>query len=134
MTPLDQIFAEAKENEGKRNQFYSLLITSDLYIPTHDAPSDNGTDLSSGKVQFNPIIINDNGSEYLMIFDTREKLYAWAGKPVGHVCLPGYTLAEISINIHWTLNPGTEYTKVLVPGEIAWLKQTISDFKNKSAD
>lgn len=126
MTPLDQALQEAKSSQCKRNAFYGLLVSSTLYVPTHNSEADKTE-------KFDPILAEADGVTYLMLFDTEEKLSSWAQTPIAYVPLAGHVLAEITTgNIHWALNPGTEHAKILQPDEISWLRELVTGFKNRA--
>jgi hypothetical protein len=128
MTPLDQALEAAKTSQCKRNAFYGLLVSSTLYVPTYDTESEKSD-------KFNPILAEADGITYLMMFDTEDKLSAWAQTPMTYVPLVGHVLAEITTgNIHWALNPGTEHAKILVPDEVGWLKDLVVGFKNRAGE
>jgi SseB protein N-terminal domain len=121
MTPLDQALEAAKTSQCKRNAFYGLLVNTTLYIPTHESSSEDS---------FNPVLAEVDGVTYLMVFDSEEKLSAWAQKPMTYTTLAGHIVAEITQgNIHWALNMGSEHFKILVPDEVQWLKDLIIKFK-----
>lgn len=123
MTPLDQAFEAAKANESARNDFYSLLLNSTLYIPTHDIPAEHDRARAGENTSFSPIIVEAEGAAYLMLFDTIEKLTNWAQRPVGYVGLSGHIIANISeSHLHWALNAGTNYIKIFMPDEVRWMK------------
>jgi len=129
MTPLDQALESAKTSQCKRNSFYALLVNTTLYIPTHD------TETKPDQQKFDPILAEVEGITYLMVFDNEDKLSSWAQTPMTYATLPGHAVAEITTgNIHWALNPGTEYTKILVPEEIGWLKDLVIKFKNQQSN
>jgi hypothetical protein len=70
--------------------------------------------------------MESDGNDYLMIFDTKERLTAWSEKEVACVEVPGHVLAATSMPpLHWALNVGTDYSKQFVPDEIAWLRQSV---------
>jgi hypothetical protein len=126
MTPLDQALEGAKTSQCKRNAFYGLLVNTTLYIPTYE---------TEAQEKFNPILADIDGTTYLMVFDSEDKLSSWAQTPMPFTTLPGHVVAEITQgNIHWALNPGTEHTKILVPEEIQWLKDLVVKFKAQSAE
>lgn len=121
MTPLDQALDNAKLSQCKRNAFYAQLVSTTLLIPTHEPDAEQ---------RFNPILAEVDGTTYLMVFDTEEKLSNWAQAPLPYTTLEGHVVAEITQgNIHWVLNPGTPFTKILTPDEINWLKGLITKFK-----
>jgi hypothetical protein len=70
--------------------------------------------------------MESDGNDYLMLFDTRERLTAWSETEVTCVEVPGHVLAATSMPpLHWALNVGTDYSKQFVPDEIAWLRQSV---------
>jgi len=63
-----------------------------------------------------------------MLFDTEERLSAWAQQPTDFVVLAGFKLAELSTpELHWAVNLGGGYAKEFVPEEISWLKSAIAE-------
>jgi SseB protein N-terminal domain/SseB protein C-terminal domain len=128
MTPLDSAFEAAKAHENMRDNFYSLLLNTTLYIPTHDIPAEHEHARADDNTTFNPIIFEHDGHPFLMLFDTIEKLNNWAQRPVGYVGLPGYVIVDISQSyLYWALNAGTNYTKIFVPDEVRWMKANYLD-------
>ena len=73
-----------------------------------------------------PMVIENEGNDYLMLFDTRERLSAWAEAEVNCVEIPGHLLAATTMQpLHWALNVGTDYSKQFLPDEIAWLREVV---------
>ncbi len=131
-TPLDEAFETAKTNESKRNDFYALVLSSTLYVPTHDIPTEESAGRASDQSTFSPIIVEAEGVAYLMLFDTIEKLTAWAQRPIGYVGLPGHVIAGISeSHLHWALNAGTNHLKIFMPDEVRWMKEAFLGNKNE---
>lgn len=125
MTPLDEALEGAKTSQCKRNAFYGLLLNTTVYIPMHETETDE---------TFNPILADIDGTTYLMMFDSEEKLSSWAQAPLPYAILPGHVVVEITQgNIHWALNPGTAHTKILVPDEIQWLRDLVVKFKAQNS-
>ena len=61
-----------------------------------------------------------------MIFDSLERVTAWAKEEVGCVEVPGHVLAMTSESpLHWALNVDTDWAKPFIPAEIAWLKNVV---------
>jgi hypothetical protein len=61
-----------------------------------------------------------------MLFDTKERMLAWAGAEVKWVDVPGHVLASNTLPpLHWALNIGTDYSKQFLPDEIAWLREVV---------
>jgi hypothetical protein len=73
-----------------------------------------------------PLVIESGGNDYLMLFDSRERLYAWAEAELDSVEVPGHVLAATTMPpLHWALNVGTPYSKQFFPDEIAWLREVV---------
>lgn len=132
MTPLDKAFIEATENPDRESDFYNLFLNSDLFIPTYDIPRER-REIRLGKEEtISPIVIESNGVQFLMLFDTEERLSAWAKREIGFVRMPGHAIVEmVDPSIHWALNFGTEYFKEFTPEEIEWLKSSLEQSKAK---
>ena len=132
MTPLDKAFIEAQENPGREADFYNLFLNSDLFIPTHDIPKDRKEIRLEKGETISPIIIESQEVQFLMLFNTEERLSAWAKREIGFVRIPGHAVVEMADpSIHWALNVGTEYFKEFVPEEIEWLKSSLEQSKAK---
>lgn len=129
MTELDQALellrADVNDSKGQSG-YYDLFLNTVFYVPTvdkevHGLPMD---DLEDGAVM--PLVIEAEGSDYLMLFDTRERLNAWAEAEVDFVEVPGHVLAENTMPpLQWALNVGTDYSKRFLSDEIAWLKEVV---------
>lgn len=129
MTDLDQALEllRADVNDAKgQSRYYDLFLNTVFYVPTvdkevHGLPMD---DLEEGAVM--PLVIEAEGNDYLMLFDTRERLTAWAEAEVDFVEVPGHVLAENTMPpLQWALNVGTDYSKRFLSDEIAWLKEVV---------
>jgi len=129
MTELDQALEALRldvDNAKSQSKFYDLFLNGTFFVPTaspelHDLPPDA---LEDGAVM--PLVIEAEGSDYLMLFDTRERLNAWAEAEVDFVEVPGHVLAANTMPpLQWALNVGTEYSKQFLNDEIAWLKEVV---------
>jgi hypothetical protein len=129
MTPLDTAFAKLREdmdNNKAQSEYYDVFLNATFCVPTL-----NEEELSEGcekpdDGQVLPMIIESEGNDYLMLFDTEERLHAWAGEPLPWVGVPAYVLAATTMPpLHWALNVGTEYSKQFLPDEIAWLREVV---------
>ena len=128
MTVLDDALVVLRQDitdAQSQSKFYDLFLNWTFYVPTLDPASiPDGPQLEEGQVL--PLVMESDGHDYLMLFDTKERLVAWAEAEVPHVEVPGYFLAATSIpELRWALNVGTEYSKEFVPDEIAWLKDVV---------
>jgi hypothetical protein len=129
MTELDQALEAMRQdlNDGKKqSKFYDLFLNSMFLVPKLDEKEmlEAGGELTEGQVL--PMVIESEGNDYLMLFDSKERLYAWAETEVGSVEVPGYVLAATTMPpLHWAMNVGTPYSKQFFPDEIAWLREVV---------
>lgn len=132
MTPLDESYVTAMQTKQEA-VFYNAFLSSTIFIPTADSPTSESTKRAGSNETISPIIIESNGKKYIMLFDTKERLAAWAKKEVGFAALPGHAVVEMmGPEFHWALNVGTDYVKTFVPDEIAWLKQNLTKAQAES--
>jgi SseB protein N-terminal domain len=125
MTELDtalEILLRDIENPENQSQYYNQFLDTSFFVPIHDPANIEGTEtLNEDDVV--PLVIESEGNDYLMLFDTRERMNDWAHFEVQHVVMPGEQLAITSIPpLHWALNAGTDHSKLFLLDEIAWLK------------
>ena len=132
MTPLDRALVAANNDPNERPRYYNLFLQSEIYIATYNVPEKEKEKLVAPGTAIQPIIIESAGDRYVMIFDTRERLSAWAKREMGFVGVPGHALVEMAgPDIRWALNVGTEYPKVFLPEEIRSLKQLVAQSQVK---
>lgn len=132
MTPLDRAYVEATQG-GKESVFYNAFLSSTIFIATVDAPAKEENRRTGENDKISPIIIESDGSTYLMLFDTKERLASWAQREVGFAAVPGHTIVEMmDTDFHWALNVGTEYMKTFVPEEIKWMKENLIKAQDES--
>lgn len=126
MTDLDKALEIFIQDDEQHSQYYDLFLNSQFHIATLDDEAAPDKTTVSGKDAISPIILESDGKSYLMLFDTKERLTAWAKEAVNFVVLPGYAIAEMTTpELHWAVNVGTDYSKEFVPDEIAWLKDVV---------
>ncbi len=137
MTELDQALENMRQDmNDQRNQskFYDLFLNSLFIVPklNEQEATEAGGELAEGQVL--PMVIESEGNDYLMLFDSRERLYAWAETEVDSVEMPGYVLAANSMApLHWALNVGTDYAKQFLPDEIAMLRDAVEQCNARAA-
>lgn len=128
MTGLDQALQTLRldmDDATRQSKFYDLFLNTTFCVPTLDQQELDG-ESALEEEQVLPLIIESEGNDYLMIFDTEERLKAWAADDVKWVGVPGYVLAATTMPpLHLALNVGTEYSKQLHPDEIAWLREAV---------
>lgn len=129
MSEFDQALAIFQQNPGvQSNQslFYDLFLNSTFYVPTLDPEAPDGEAKTQEEQHAAPLILEAEGKDYLMLFDSEERLRHWAQAEVGFVKVPGHVLALTSVApLHWALNVGAERSKEFLPEEIAWLKEVV---------
>lgn len=112
---------QANRNDAKsQSRFYDLFLNATFFIPTVDGEDD----APAGHAV--PLVIEADGNDYLMLFDTEERLKVWAQAEVSFVEVPGHVIAEMSTPpLHWALNVGSDPSKQFFPDEIAWLRESV---------
>jgi peptidyl-prolyl cis-trans isomerase C len=128
MTALDQALQELREdmaNAKHQSKFYDIFLNTTFCVPALDQKElDHASAVEEGQVL--PLIIESEGNDYLMLFDTEERAKNWAGADAKWVGVPGYVIAATTMPpLHLALNVGTEYTKQFLPDEIAWLREVV---------
>jgi len=128
MTEIDQALQSMREDmtDAKRqSKFYDLFLNSTFFVPALD-PQELGGESAVEEGQVLQLVIESEGNDYLMLFDTEERLKNWAGNEVKWEGVPGYVLAATTMPpLHLALNVGTEYSKQFLPDEIAWLREVV---------
>ena len=137
MTELDLALETLRQDMNdaqSQSIYYDLFLNATFFVPIQDAGSVEGAAEMMDEGDVLPLVIESEGNDYLMLFDTRERLTAWADAEVDCVEIPGHLLAATSIApLHWALNVGTDYSKQFLPDEIAWLREVVEQC-NAEAD
>lgn len=128
LTGLDQALQtlrDDREDARRQSKYYDIFLNTTFCVPTLDPQELEGA-ASVEEGQVLPLIIDSEGNDYLMLFDTEERLKSWAGDEAKWVGVPGHVLAATTMPpLHWALNVGTEYSKQFLPDEIAWLREVV---------
>lgn len=126
--PLDQALLalrEGMDDAASQSKFYDLFLNTTFCVPILDKSELSG-DVTLEEGQVLPLIIESDGNDYLMIFDSEERLKSWAGENTAWVPVPGHMLATTTMPpLHMAMNVGTEYSKQFLPDEIAWLREVV---------
>ena len=127
-TALDDALVELRldmNNRKAQSKYYDLFLNATFYVPTLDEQQlTEGDAPAEGQVL--PLVMEADGNDYLMLFDTLERLKAWREAGGSWVEVPGHVLAATSMPpLHWALNVGTDYSKQFLPDEIAWLREAV---------
>ena len=128
MTAIDkalEIFRQDTNNQENQSQFFDLFLNSTFYVPIVPAEEREKAGIPAGEGVL-PLVIEAEGNDYLMLFDSRERMNAWAEAEIKCVEVPGFLLAATSTPpLCWALNVGTDHSKQFVPEEIVWLKEAV---------
>jgi hypothetical protein len=129
MTELDQalvILRQDMDDHKNQSRFYDLFLNSSFFVPYMDEQEATEAGEAAKDGQLLPLVIESEGNDYLMLFDSEERLHAWAQAKVGSVQVPGHVLAATTQPpLHWALNVGTPYSKQFLPDEISWLRDVV---------
>lgn len=132
MTELDQALVTLRDNprdHKAQSGFYDLFLNMLFFVPTvNEMVSPDGK--AEEEEMEVPMIVESDGTEYLVFFDQQDRLDGWADQDAPHVKLPGHVLAEMTTeNLFWAMNVGTEFAKQFAPDEISWLKDVVAKCK-----
>jgi hypothetical protein len=127
MTELDTALEKLRQNMNdprRQSGFYDIFLNGTFFVPTLMGEAADQAGVQDEQVL--PLIMESDGNDYLMLFDTRERLTAWSETAATFVEVPGHVLAATSMPpLHWALNVGTDYSKQFTPDEIAWLRDAV---------
>jgi hypothetical protein len=129
MTELDKVIAAAFASEGKQddvNKVYLTLLRTPVFLPVQKEPvvqDDN-------EEPFKPLFAIVDDQYFMLIFDTVERLTAWAGEQIdniNYVEISGRdVVAGINDQVFLCLNHGTDFYKEFTPDEVKRLKMIVS--------
>jgi hypothetical protein len=128
MTELDQALRTLRldmDDTKHQSKFYDIFLNTTFCVPALDQQETGGESTVEDGQAF-PLVIKWEGNDYLMLFDTEERLKNWAGGDVKWVGVPGHVIAATAMPpLHLALNIGAEYSKQFLPDEIAWLREVV---------
>lgn len=128
MSELDQALQALRMDMNDatlQSKFYDLFLNTTFCVPTFDQQGLEGESVPE-EGQVLPLVIESDGKDYLMIFDSEQRLKNWAPDNVKWVGVPGHVLAATTMPpLHLALNVGTEHSKQFLPDEIAWLREVV---------
>jgi len=129
MTDLDQALENLRkdmQDPKSQSKYFDLFLNSTFFVPTLNEEEMAAATGGNKEAEVLPLVIESGGNDYLMIFDSKERLHAWAQAEVESVEVPGHVLAATTRPpLHWALNVGTEYSKQFLPDEIDWLRKAV---------
>jgi len=138
MTQLDEALVTLRQDMSdakNQSKFYDLFLNSTFFVPILDEKALGEEVDTPQEGQVLPLVIEAEGNDYLMLFDSRERLQAWTQAEARCVEVPGHVLAATTMPpLHWALNVGTEYSKQFFPDEIAWLRDVVERCNAQAAE
>ncbi len=133
-TALEQLRQDMNDPKGQ-SKYYDLFLNTTFFVPTLDQQAPERGEEGAVEGEVLPLVIESEGDDYLMLFDTRERLNDWAQAEVDCVEVPGHVLAATTMPpLHWALNAGTTFSKRFLPDEIAWLKEVVERCNASAAE
>ncbi|WP_432823679.1 SseB family protein [Trichloromonas sp.] len=137
MTELDKALAALNANPqdpAAQSGFYGLFLNSIFFVPIGTEKIRSDDENEEKEVEL-PLIIENEGTDFLVFFDQQQRLNDWAETAAPCVQMPGHVIAEItSPDLCWAMNVGTDHGKQFVPEEIAWLKDVIARSKASTGE
>ena len=135
LSPLDEALVRvqnAGDNlEELETQYYELFLNATLFMPTWDVPDEDFEGKLEEDMEVKPVIITEDGVDYIMIFDSQDRLNKWTQDQepdLGFIGLSGFDVINIfGAQNHLILNVVTDYIKEFIPEEIEWLKANVSN-------
>ncbi len=132
MTELDQAleaFRTGRPGADRQAQFYNLFLNTIFFVPTVRERIEVEESGPAEEIAL-PMVVEVDGLNYLMLFDTEPRLTAWADQEIPFLAVPGHMVAELSApDLYWALNVGTAHAKQFVPEETAWIKDMVDRCK-----
>ena len=126
MTDLDKALDLYMQDEEAQAPYYDLVLNSNFFIPVYNEGETVGQQDLKDNADIVPLILEAEEKEYLMLFDSEERLTAWAKEETSYVVVSGDAIVQMTPpQLHLALNMGTDYQKQFVPDEINWLKEII---------
>lgn len=134
MTALDRAlerFRENSEDATCSSKFYELFLNTLFYVPTVKEKLDLEEPTEEEDLSV-PMIVEVDGLNYLMLFDTEQRLKDWAQQDAPFLTVPGHMISEFAApDLYWALNVGTDFAKQFVPEETAWIKSVVAQCKTE---
>jgi hypothetical protein len=135
-TELDKVIATAFGSEGKQedvSKVYLTLLRETLLMPVEKIAAQDVPQSEGGLEEdepFKPLFAKFDDKYFMLVFDTIERLTAWAGDQfelIDYVEISGRDLvAGINETVFLCLNVGTEFYKEFSPEEILQLKKVVA--------
>ncbi len=101
MTELDQALLAMRANptdNASQSAYYDLILNATFLVPT--LTSEQALEVApeaAAAGEALPLVVEVDGNEYLMLFDTTERLHAWTKSDAPFVEVPG---GEFKLQVH----------------------------------
>lgn len=120
MTTLDSALSAARADQSKGNEFYNAFLNSMLFFPLVELPP------KENPRQITPVMIENEGDKFMMLFDTADRLIAWAKRRIPIAQLPGHMIVStFQPDVLFVLNVGTTHVHQFSSAELAMLREAI---------
>ncbi|MEP4198919.1 MAG: SseB family protein [Aliishimia sp.] len=119
MTELDTAHQSMEASDAGRLQFYATLADAELFMLLEKEPE--GEDIE-------PQLFPVEGQDFVLVFDTLERMAEFTSKPVPYVALPGRIVAQllaeqgIGLGLNLDVAPSA---MLLPPDALSWLVDTL---------
>ena len=134
LSVLDQayigVLASDEPDEELELDYYDLFLNSVLYVPTHKMNEEERESVSADDIAILPVVIEDEERQYIMLFDSKDRLKEWAdGEAFEAVEMRGCDAINIFgvENYHMMLNVMSEHQKEFSLEEIQFLLSNIRE-------
>ena len=132
---LDAAVCAARKDQTQANRFYDLFLSAQLYVPTMDEGKPPQSRRAGENETFRPIVLMVDGKPVLPVFDSEERLTAWAKRRVGLIAMPGHALLNsMDPKVQMALNIDTPGFKLLVCDELQWLRRRLEESQPRPVD
>lgn len=125
-TPLDKLLASARTNPQMGEEYLNFLLNSEIFMPVWN---DMDTKKPDEGMQIQPVLTNNEEGQYVMAFDTKERLENWLTEEIGGIAaIKGIDLFMMVEHkpIQICMNAGTTAIKVFSREEIRWVMQNVT--------
>ena len=93
MTPLDEALKAAQTDPAKQNEFYTVFLNTEVFVPTAELiGGQEGLRRSGAKESFRPMVVTQDGKDFIPIFDNKQRLETWIRRPSPCVGLAAHAL------------------------------------------
>ncbi len=123
MTPYDRAHAAMEsepENEAKRLAVFDRLADAELFLLLEEEPEDEN---------IKPQVFSTEEGDFVLVFDTEDRLGEFADGPQPYAALPGRVIAQhlVGENIGLGVNLAVADSAMLLPPEaLDWLTETLA--------